>query len=167
MDVRVDGDSVHMAWTAQGEAYFDEVVQADIPGQSMPDWGERLRSNLVDFVAESVRLGTESRRHLGRAEGDAPLKSRASADWPTFSKVRRCHVAGAKPYVPRCDRPSQSRGGRYASVDARAECASNAHDIAAISCEDRPRRRAIRAQFETAAWTCATTSLASSALRRK
>ncbi len=53
LDVRVVGDSVHLALTAQGEAYFDEVVQAGVSGQSMPDWGGRLRSNLVDFVAES------------------------------------------------------------------------------------------------------------------
>ena len=53
VDVRVDGDSVHLALTAQGETYFDEIVQAGVSGQSMPDWRERFRSNLVDFVAES------------------------------------------------------------------------------------------------------------------
>lgn len=53
MDVRVDGDSVQLALTAQGEAHFDEVVQAGVPAHIMSDWGERLRSDLVDFVAGS------------------------------------------------------------------------------------------------------------------
>lgn len=53
VEVRVEGDSVHLALTAQSEAYFDEVVQAGVPAHIVSDWGERLRSNLVDFVAES------------------------------------------------------------------------------------------------------------------
>lgn len=53
MDIRVEGDSVHLDLTAQGETYFDEVVQAGVPAHIVNDWGERLRSNLVDFVAES------------------------------------------------------------------------------------------------------------------
>ncbi len=53
VDVRMEGDSVHVVLTAEGEVYFDDVVQADVSGQNMADWRERLRSNLVDFVAES------------------------------------------------------------------------------------------------------------------
>jgi hypothetical protein len=54
--------------TAQGETYSDDVVQAGVPGQSLMGWEERLRSNLVDFVAESHSAGarTEVRRPPGR-----------------------------------------------------------------------------------------------------
>ncbi len=51
VNVRVEGDPVHLVLTAQGEAYFDEVVQAGVPVHIKADWGERLRSNRVDFVA--------------------------------------------------------------------------------------------------------------------
>ena len=67
VDVRVEGDAVHLVVTVQGEAYFDEVVQAGVLGQSMPDWGERLRSNLVDFVAES-RFGWGQNRDSASVE---------------------------------------------------------------------------------------------------
>lgn len=38
---------------AVGETYEDWVVQAGIEGMTVEDCRERLRSNLVDFVAES------------------------------------------------------------------------------------------------------------------
>lgn len=53
VEVRVEGDSVRLNLTARGEAYTDYIVQAGVPGRSHTDWEERLRSNLVDFVAES------------------------------------------------------------------------------------------------------------------
>ncbi len=53
LDARIDGESVYLVLTAQGEVFVDEVVQAGVLGQTMADWQERLRSNLVDFVAES------------------------------------------------------------------------------------------------------------------
>ena len=73
VDVRVEGDSVHLVVTVQGEAYSDEVVQAGVSGESMPDWGERLRSNLVDFVAES-RFG------WGQNRDDASVEPMATSD---------------------------------------------------------------------------------------
>ena len=36
-----------------GETYRDLVVQGGVPDMSAEQWRERLRSNLVDFVAES------------------------------------------------------------------------------------------------------------------
>ncbi len=78
-----------------------------------------------------------------------------------------CAALGAKPVVPQRDHPRWSRSGRYVCLVVRAECASNAHDMAMTSCEDSPYRWATGAQRETAVWTCATTSLACSALRRK
>lgn len=38
---------------AKGETFRDYVVQGDVEGVSVQEWRERLRSNLVDFVAES------------------------------------------------------------------------------------------------------------------
>ena len=72
VDVRVEGDSVHLALTAQGEAYVDEVVQAGIPAHIVGDWQDRLRSNLVDFVAES---------HFGWGQNrdDSSIEPK---DWP-------------------------------------------------------------------------------------
>ena len=53
VDIRLEGDSVHLALTAKGEAYVGVALQAGVPAHRVADWGERLRSNLVDFVAES------------------------------------------------------------------------------------------------------------------
>lgn len=47
-----DGGTVVMSLVALGETFTDRLVQAGIPG-SVESWRERLRSNLVDFVAES------------------------------------------------------------------------------------------------------------------
>lgn len=48
-----DEGGFRMEVVAAGEGYVDWVVQPDIDGMSLDDWCERLRSNLVDFVAES------------------------------------------------------------------------------------------------------------------
>ena len=53
VEVRVEDGAVRLVVTARGETYTDDVVQAGVPGQSLAGWEERLRSNLVDFVAES------------------------------------------------------------------------------------------------------------------
>lgn len=47
------GGSIRLALTAQGETFVDLVVQGDVAEQSAAEWCERLRSHLVDFVAES------------------------------------------------------------------------------------------------------------------
>lgn len=57
------GDSVSLSLTVAGEAFVDNVVQGDIDGMSAEQWGERLRSNLVDFVAES-RFGWGQNRDV-------------------------------------------------------------------------------------------------------
>lgn len=56
--------SLHISLTAVGESFEDEVVQASAPGESADDWRERLRSNFVDFVAES-RFGWGQNRDRG------------------------------------------------------------------------------------------------------
>jgi hypothetical protein len=53
IQVRVEDDSVRLVLTAHGEIYSDVIVQAGVSAQSSAQWRERLRSNLVDFVAES------------------------------------------------------------------------------------------------------------------
>jgi hypothetical protein len=45
--------SVRLSLTAKGETFVDYVVQGHVEDMSPEDWCERLRSNLVDFVAES------------------------------------------------------------------------------------------------------------------
>ncbi|WP_248581228.1 hypothetical protein [Nocardioides sp. InS609-2] len=45
--------SVALSLTARGETFRDYVVQGFAPQTSVEEWRERLRSNLVDFVAES------------------------------------------------------------------------------------------------------------------
>lgn len=57
---------VTLELTALGETFHDWVVQVGVPGQSPSDWQERLRSNLVDFVAESP-LGWGQNREDRRA----------------------------------------------------------------------------------------------------
>jgi len=47
------GGSVAVSLTARGERFDDYVVQGVTPQTSVAEWRERLRSNLVDFVAES------------------------------------------------------------------------------------------------------------------
>lgn len=47
------GGSVALTLVACGETYRDLVVQGGVPHMSAEQWQERLRSNLVDFVAES------------------------------------------------------------------------------------------------------------------
>jgi hypothetical protein len=42
--------------TAEGEDFFDLVVQGNVDEQSAEARGDRLRSDMADFVAES-RLG--------------------------------------------------------------------------------------------------------------
>lgn len=48
-----DDGGFSMRVVAVGETYEDWVVQPGIGGMSPDDWRERLRSNLIDFVAES------------------------------------------------------------------------------------------------------------------
>ncbi|QNN52734.1 hypothetical protein [Nocardioides mesophilus] len=47
------GGSVSLSLTARGETFRDLVVQGHVQGMTVEEWIERLRSNLVDFVAES------------------------------------------------------------------------------------------------------------------
>ncbi|WP_435743882.1 hypothetical protein [Nocardioides sp. SYSU DS0663] len=47
------GGPLTLALTARGETFHDLVVQEDVPHTTAEEWRERLRSNLVDFVAES------------------------------------------------------------------------------------------------------------------
>ncbi|MCW2814532.1 MAG: hypothetical protein JWN84_1987 [Nocardioides sp.] len=49
--------------TVAGETYEDWVVEAGAPDTSLDDWSERLRSNLVDFVAESRFGWGQDREH--------------------------------------------------------------------------------------------------------
>jgi hypothetical protein len=46
-----------------GETFQDHVVQSARPGVGVDEWRERLRSNLVDFVAES-RFGWGQNRDV-------------------------------------------------------------------------------------------------------
>ncbi len=59
-----DGDTMYLRLVAVDETFEDWVVQA-WAGPSPPEsWRERLRSNLVDFVAES-RFGWGQNRENG------------------------------------------------------------------------------------------------------
>jgi len=58
----LDG-SVALTLTAKGETFTDLVVQGHVDDTSPEEWRERLRSNLVDFVAES-RFGWGENRDL-------------------------------------------------------------------------------------------------------
>jgi hypothetical protein len=64
VELHASGGSLHLSLTVAGETFHDEVVQAGVPDQSADDWRERLRSNLVDFVAES-RFGWGQNRDQG------------------------------------------------------------------------------------------------------
>jgi hypothetical protein len=55
-----DGN-VWLSVTARGETFTDRVVQAGVDDMSSADWRDRLRSNLVDFVAESTFAWGENR----------------------------------------------------------------------------------------------------------
>lgn len=55
--------SVALCLTAKGETFHDLVVQGHVHGMTDEDWRERLRSNLVDFVAES-RFGWGENRNV-------------------------------------------------------------------------------------------------------
>ena len=57
------GGSVSLLLIAKDESFHDWVVQANVKSQSIEDWRERLRSNLVDFVAES-RFGWGENRDM-------------------------------------------------------------------------------------------------------
>jgi hypothetical protein len=59
-----DEGGFSMRVVAVGEAYEDWVIQPDAQSMSPDDWRERLRSNLVDFVAES-RFGWGQNREDG------------------------------------------------------------------------------------------------------
>jgi hypothetical protein len=65
IDLRSSGGSLHISITVGDETFHDQVIQADVHGQSSADWRERLRSNLVDFVAES-RFGWGQNRGQAR-----------------------------------------------------------------------------------------------------
>jgi len=58
----LDG-SVALSITAQGETFEYLVVQGTVPDRTAEDWGENLRSLLVDFVAES-RFGWGQNRDI-------------------------------------------------------------------------------------------------------
>jgi hypothetical protein len=58
--------------TAEGEDFFDLVVQGNVDEQSAEAWGDRLRSDMADFVAES-RLGWGQNRGVWWAENDRTL----------------------------------------------------------------------------------------------
>lgn len=45
--------SVVLRLDVRGEIFCDLVVQGHVPHTTPEEWRERLRSNLVDFVAES------------------------------------------------------------------------------------------------------------------
>ena len=47
------GGSLALTVVVCGETYRDLVVQGGVPDMSAEQWRERLRANLVDFVAES------------------------------------------------------------------------------------------------------------------
>jgi hypothetical protein len=53
VELREAGGSLHFSVTVAGETFTDQIVQAGVPGPSVDDWRERLRSNLADFVSES------------------------------------------------------------------------------------------------------------------
>lgn len=57
------GGSVSLSLMAKGEPFHDWVVQTHGQDRSFEDWRERLRSNLVDFVAES-RFGWGENRDM-------------------------------------------------------------------------------------------------------
>lgn len=57
------GGSIALLLTAKGEAFRDLVVQAIAPDTTAEEWCERLRSNLLDFVAES-RFGWGQNRDV-------------------------------------------------------------------------------------------------------
>lgn len=67
LDVQGRGPSVSvlLSLTAGGETFHDWVVQGYVEEQGSEDWRERLRSNLVDFVAES-RFGWGQNRDAPR-----------------------------------------------------------------------------------------------------
>jgi hypothetical protein len=55
--------SVRLSLTVRGETFLDYVIQGHVDNMSPEDWCERLRSNLVDFVAES-RFGWGQNRNV-------------------------------------------------------------------------------------------------------
>lgn len=57
------GGSVELSLTAKGGTFHDSVVQGHVQGMSAEEWSERLRSNLVDVVAES-RFGWGENRDV-------------------------------------------------------------------------------------------------------
>ena len=57
------GGSVQLLLTAGGESFGDLVVQGHVEHMTDEEWSERLRSNLVDFVAES-RFGWGENRDI-------------------------------------------------------------------------------------------------------
>ena len=57
------GGSVQLQLTARGETFGDLVVQGHVEHMTDEEWSERLRSNLVDFVAES-RFGWGENRDI-------------------------------------------------------------------------------------------------------
>ncbi|WP_137294626.1 hypothetical protein [Nocardioides dongxiaopingii] len=52
-----------LSLVAVGETFQDWVVQDGVPHLTLADWRERLRSNLVDFVAESGFGWGQDREH--------------------------------------------------------------------------------------------------------
>ena len=49
----LQGGSITVSVTAEGEDFYDLVVQGNLEGGVVADWRERLRSDMADWVAES------------------------------------------------------------------------------------------------------------------
>jgi len=110
-------------------------------------------------IAASVALTPSA------AETTRPAADNASASPAATPGECKTHLARVSGFGFALTR-GQPRGPHVDGV-VRAECASNAHDMAVTSGGDRPYRRATWAQCETAVWTWETTSSAWSALSRK
>jgi hypothetical protein len=52
-DPTVADGSITVLLTAEGEDFYDLVVQGNVDEQSTEAWRERLRSDMADFVSES------------------------------------------------------------------------------------------------------------------
>ena len=63
----LEGGSIVVTLTAEDEDFHDVVVQGNVADLGLEEWRERLRSNLVDFVAES-RFGWGQNRDVPPAD---------------------------------------------------------------------------------------------------
>jgi ketosteroid isomerase-like protein len=109
-DDEARGGSVALALTVRGETFHDLVFQGDVEQLTVAGWQERLRSNLVDFVAES-RFGWGENRDAG------PL-----IETPSGAGVEAALVLAGR-WLP------AFLEGRRADDDVYAEGASTWHNI--------------------------------------